>query len=105
MAAAAGGSSGKKKKARTEAITSGDKASAAATVTEEEANDAVEEQEDVGEREDTRTDEERYTCETCGVKCGSRANFDNHCNSKKHKSAKQREKGKMILAALKAGKD
>lgn len=65
--------------------------------------EAVAEEEEEKE-EDARTDEKRYTCETCGVKCGSKANFDNHCDSKKHKAARQREKGKAILAALRPGK-
>ena len=105
-AAAAAGAS-KKGKSK-EAAPSGEEAkaaAAAAAATAEGENEEEEEEEAAVEREeDTRTDEERYTCETCGVKCGSRANFENHCNSKKHKAAKQREKGKAILAALKAGR-
>lgn len=45
-----------------------------------------------------------YTCVTCGVRCGTKANYDAHCDGKKHRSAKQRERGKAMLAAIKAGK-
>ena len=45
-----------------------------------------------------------FTCSTCGVKCGTRANFDSHRDSKKHKAATQRAKGKAILEAMRAGR-
>ena len=48
-------------------------------------------------------DASRFTCSTCGVKCGTRANFDSHRDSKKHKAAAQRAKGKAILEAMRAG--
>ena len=44
----------------------------------------------------------RFTCSTCGVKCGTSANFDAHRDSKKHKAAAQRAKGKAILEAMRA---
>jgi|AntAceMinimDraft_12_1070368.scaffolds.fasta_scaffold85380_2 hypothetical protein len=73
-----------------------DDASAAETAEDEEAAAAKVE-------EDLRPDAERYACATCDVKCGSKANFGNHCDSKKHKAAKQREKGKAILDGIRAG--
>lgn len=72
---------------------------------EVEASDAAEEATAVKEAEaEACTDEERYACKTCGVRCGTKANYDAHCDSKKHKAGKQREKGKAILAALKAAR-
>ena len=49
-------------------------------------------------------DASRFTCSTCGVKCGTRANFDSHRDSKKHKAAAQRAKGKAMLEAMRAGR-
>ena len=36
---------------------------------------------------------ERYECVTCGVQCGSAANYASHRDSKRHKAAAQRERG------------
>lgn len=49
-------------------------------------------------------DAARWTCSICGVKCGTRANFDAHRDSKKHRAAAQRAKGKAILEAMRAGR-
>ena len=57
-----------------------------------------------GEKAPSADDAVRFTCSTCGVKCGTSANFDAHRNSKKHKAAAQRAKGKAILEAMRAGR-
>ena len=59
---------------------------------------------DATRKEEARSadDAVRFTCSTCGVKCGTSANFDAHRDSKKHKAAAQRAKGKAILEAMRA---
>ena len=61
---------------------------------------------DATRKEEARSadDAVRFTCSTCGVKCGTSANFDAHRDSKKHKAAAQRAKGKAILEAMRAGR-
>jgi len=66
----------------------------------EENNAAVGESEKKAEEVD---DALKYVCAACGgIKCGSKNNWENHVNSKKHKAASQRAKGKAILCAMKA---
>ena len=43
-----------------------------------------------------------YACDVCGIKCGTMNNYRCHANSKKHRLAAQRAKGREILAGLKA---
>jgi hypothetical protein len=43
-----------------------------------------------------------FRCDACGVKCGTRANFDTHRDSKRHKAKAQQAKGKVMLDAMKA---
>ena len=52
---------------------------------------------------DTSLADGGYTCVTCGVRCGTKANYDAHCDGKKHRSAKQRERGRAMLAAIRRG--
>ena len=61
---------------------------------------------DATRKEEARSadDAVRFTCSTCGVKCGTSANFDAHRDSKKHKAAAQRAKGKAILEAMRTGR-
>ena len=41
---------------------------------------------------------------TCGVRCGTKANYDAHCDGKKHRSARQRERGRAMLAGDQGGR-
>ncbi|MDA9099165.1 C2H2-type zinc finger protein [bacterium] len=50
-------------------------------------------------------DPNKYTCHVCNKFCGTKNNYDNHRDSKKHKAAAQREKGKAILEAMRAKRD
>ena len=74
------------------------------TEDEREKKDPSAEPADATRKEDARSadDAVRFTCSTCGVKCGTSANFDAHRDSKKHKAAAQRAKGKAILEAMRA---
>ena len=55
---------------------------------------------DATRKEDARSAESltRFTCSTCGVKCGTSASFDAHRDSKKHKAAAQRAKEAILEA-------
>ncbi len=46
-----------------------------------------------------------FECATCGVRCGSRNNYDAHVASKKHKARAQRERGREMLAAMRAERE
>ena len=74
------------------------------TEDEREKKDPSAEPADATRKEDARSAEDavRFTCSTCGVKCGTSANFDAHRDSKKHKAAAQRAKGKAMLEAMRA---
>ena len=74
------------------------------TEDEREKKDPSAEPADATRKEDARLAEDavRFTCSTCGVKCGTSANFDAHRDSKKHKAAAQRAEGKAILEAMRA---
>jgi hypothetical protein len=45
-----------------------------------------------------------YRCEACGIRCGTQANYASHSNSKKHRRALERVRGREILDSFKAKK-